>query len=274
MTHTMKAWAGSLALAGLVLSTPAGAQNAETEAVLNEMADTFARGFYARDPEMVLSVVHPELSKIGVTSNFRGSGEGIIEQLPPGTLRVLGRVYNANGRLDPVTSTVETVFYDSTANVGVFMLLADREWYDIFVGARINGEWVLVNCAYAGQNQLESRNEAQDRAAVLDVVSGYARGWDAGDYDAIVAAMYPDADRRHVVRGAGREYLQPETLEMIEIEADARRAAPEGATVTVLDVTNITAAARIEAHDRTEWVLLQRIDDRWQIVNSLWEARG
>ena len=273
MTRTLKAWAASLAVSGLMMATPAVAQNAETEAVLSDMADTFARGFYARDPQMVLSVVHPELSKIGVTHNFNRSGEDIIEQLPPGTLRVLGRVYNANGRLDPVTSTVETVFYDSTANVGVFMLLADREWYDIFVGARINGEWVLVNCAYAGQNQLENANEAADRETVHAVVSDYARGWDEGDYDAIIGAMYPDADRRHVVRG-GREYLMPETLEMIEVATERHTAVSETASVTVFDVTNITAAARIDAHDRTEWVLLQRIDDRWQIVNSLWEARS
>ena len=34
------------------------------------------------------------------------------------------------------------------------------------------------------------------------------------------------------------------------------------------------AAARIDAADRTEWVLLQRLNDEWLIVNSLWEQAG
>ena len=86
----------SLATAGLVTGLAPGASaladDAETEAALSQLADTFARGFYARDPDMVLSTVHPELSKIGVTQNFHGSGIDIIEQLPPGTLQVLGSI--------------------------------------------------------------------------------------------------------------------------------------------------------------------------------------
>jgi hypothetical protein len=264
--------AGFVAVMGV--TAPSFAQNTDTEAVLTGLANTFARGFYARDEQMVLSTVHPELSKIGVQANFWGSGIDIIEQLPPGTLNVLGRIYNHDERLDPVTSTVGVDFYDTTASMGMFMLRADSDWYDIFVGTHINGEWTLVNCSYAGFNFIENPDRDADWASIEGVVSSYAAGWDSGNYQQVVEAMYPDADRRHVVRGGHREYLRPETLEMIQFELEARTAATQASSVTVFEATRRTGAARIDAADRTEWVLLARINDRWQIVNSFWEPLG
>lgn len=267
----------NLFLAALIVGNVTGgaalADDAETEAALTELADTFARGFYARDPEMVLSTVHPELSKIGVTENYWGTGIQIIEQLPPGTLQVLGSVYNYNHRLDPVTSTVGVNFFESTESMGLLRLTADQDWYDYFLGTHINGEWVFINCAYGGYSLIDNPNREADMALIDDVVSGYAGGWDAGEYAPVIAAMYPDADRRHVVRGGRREYLQPETLEMIEIELEERGVAEQASTVTVFEATQRTGAARIDAADRTEWVLLTKLNDRWQIVNSYWEPR-
>lgn len=250
------------------------ARDTETEAALRPMGETFARGFYARDPEMVLSVVHPELSKIGVQENFWRSGSDIIEQLPPGTLRVLGRVYNYDDRLSVESSTVDVHFFDSNENVGLFRLTADTDWYDYFLGTRINGEWVLVNCAYGGYDFLVNSDLPEDREEIESVVRAYAAGWDGNDYDAVARAMYPDADRRSVDRSGAREYLRPETLEMISIELEAREAAETASTVTVFPATRRTGAARIDAEDRTEWVLLLKLDGRWQIVNSFWEPRG
>jgi len=261
-------------VAGLAVVPTATAENAATEAALTPMAETFARGFYARNPEMVLSVVHPELSKIGVIPNAFRSGRDITEELPPGTLEVLGVVYNYDNRLSVEHSTVGVDFFDSVENVGVFQLTADTDWYDIFLGTRINGEWVLVNCAYGAYDLIENPNRDADMASVAEVVRTYAEGWDQRDYDAVRSTIYPNADRRHVVRDEPREYLYQETLETIQHELAAGEAAMQASEVTVFEATQRTAAARIDAADRTEWVLLQRLNDRWQIVNMFWEARG
>ena len=253
------------------ISMPAIAQNSHTESELTDLANTFARGFYARDPDMVLSTVHPELSKIGVTHNFQRSGIDITEELPPGTLNVLGATYNYNDRLDPVTSTVGVEFYESNENMGMFMLRADTDWYDIFVGTRINGEWTLINCSYGGYMQIENPNYDADIGAITSVVGTYAAGWDSGNYDQVLSSLYLNADRRHVVRGGRREYLMPETLEMIEIELEEREASRHASTVTVFEATQVSGAARIDAEDRTEWVLLAKLNDEWKIVNSFWE---
>ncbi len=261
------------ALAPLVLGSASFADDPATEAALEPLADRFARGFYARDAEQVLSTVHPELSKLGLRPNFQGRGRMVIENLTPGDLQVLGELYNADGHLDPITSTVDVRFFDSTADTGVFLLTADTDWYDFFVGTRINGEWILVNCAYGGYGWLDNPGRADDMRRIGDRVETYASAWDAGNADAVTASVYPDFDRRHVDRSGAREFLSPETLETIAIRLDARGAAETASSVTVFEATQATGAARIDAGDRTEWVFLLRVAGEWEIVNSFWEAR-
>ncbi|WP_412545666.1 nuclear transport factor 2 family protein [Maricaulis sp. MIT060901] len=258
--------------AGFALSPSGWAEDPQTETALRPLAETFAHGFYSRDADMVLSVVHPELSKIGVWSNFRGTGVDITEELPPGTLRVLGQVYNYDNRLSVEHSTVGVDFFDSTANVGVFQLTADTDWYDFFLGTHINGQWVLVNCAYGGHSQIDNPNRAADMADVHDVVMRYAAGWDTADYDLIESVIYQDADRRHVVRGGELEFLQHETLEMVQQQLLSRPEHRSASQVMVFEANRRTAAARINAPDRSEWVFLQRLNDEWKIVNMFWEA--
>jgi len=257
--------------AGFALSPSSWAEDPRTETALRPLAETFAHGFYSRDPEMVLSVVHPELSKIGVWNNYRGTGVDITEELPPGTLRVLGHAYNSDNRLSVEHSTVGVDFFDSTSNVGVFQLTADTDWYDFFLGTHINGQWVLVNCAYGGHSQIQNPNRAADMADVHDVVMRYAAGWDTADYALIASVIYPDADRRHVVRGGALEFLQHETLEMVQQQLLSRADGLTGSRVTVFEANRRTAAARIDAPDRSEWVFLQRLNDEWKIVNMFWE---
>ncbi len=272
MIRTLAALA-TLTLAPLGLTSVSLADDPATEAALEPLADRFARGFYARDAEQVLSTVHPELSKLGLRPNFQGRGRMVIENLTPGDLQVLGELYNADGHLDPITSTVDVRFFDSTADTGVFQLTADTDWYDFFVGTRINGEWTLVNCAYGGYGWIDNPGRADDMRMIGELVETYAAAWDAGDAETVTASVYPDFDRRHVDRSGTREFLAPETLETIAIHLDETGAADTPSTVTVFEATQMTGAARIDAADRTEWIFLLRVAGDWEIVNSFWEPR-
>jgi len=158
--------------------------------------------------------------------------------------------------------------------MGLFQLTAATDWYDFFVGTRINGEWVLVNCAYGAFQWIDNPERDADMETIANVVRRYSQAWDAGDAEAVTAAVYPDFDRRHVDRSGPREFLAPETLETIAIQLDASREASAPSTVTVFEATRATGAARIDAADRTEWLLLLRVEGEWQIVNSFWEPRS
>jgi hypothetical protein len=263
--HTIAALMGAI-----LLAAPSWAQSGDTETALAGLADQFARGFYARDAEQVLSTVHPELSKLGLRPDFQGFGPMAVENLTPGDLQILGEYYNADGRLDPVRSSVDVRFFDTTPDVGVFQLTADRDWYDFFLGTRINGDWVLVNCAYGAFTWIDNPDRETDLGLIRDRVEAYASAWDAGDEAGVIDAVYPDFDRRHVDRRGAREFLAPETLETIAFSVQDRGPAETASEITVFEATRATGAARIDAEDRTEWVFLLRVNGDWQIVNSFW----
>jgi hypothetical protein len=267
------------AVASLFVSTGALAQAGDMagEPRIVEMANVFARGFFERDQAAPQSVIHPEISKIGIWPDFQGGGRQVTEELTPGKLWEIALTLNADGSIDPDTATVGVDFFDQTRNVGVIRLTADTSWYDFFLATRINDEWVFVNCAYGPYGYIENPDPDADMARITATARDYIDGYYAGDFDRVFSAVWRDFDRRHVVRGGRHEYLQPETLETLRFEmmdqAEAGRfdnAAP--ASVEVIGLTRLTGAVRIEADGWTEWLFLQRLNGDWQIVNSFHEA--
>ena len=269
MIRMFKTAALVLALASApAMAQPAASPEAEAEAAMRALGDRFARGFFLRDADQVLSTVHPALSKVGVHRNYRGSGRDVLEFLPPGHLEVLGEIYNHDDRFDPLESPVEIDVLDTADGVGLMRIAAGREWYDYFLGVRLDGEWTLLNCAYGGMNVFANPDEAEDRAAIETAVRAYARAFDEGDYDALRPAIHTDIARRTLTADGDRVAL--ETRESLEADIASAGAAGSVSDITVFTPTRLTGAARIDAADRTEWVLLQRLNEEWRIVNAFW----
>lgn len=273
LTSCARALAAAALLTGA--AAPAWSQTplATDEAAIRAMAETFARGFYARDRDQVLSVVHPALSKLGVDRDYWGSGRDVVRQLPPGMLQLLGEIYNRDGRLDPATSTVEVRTLDQSASAGVVHLIADTDWYDIFLAARLNGEWVFVNCAYGGYSQLEADDPDAEMAAIADAAHRYIDAIYANDAAGLRQAAWWDLERREVTGPDGDQVLSLGSLEtldreMRDLEDSGALAGADPARVTPLAVTAVTGAVRIDAARWTEWVFLLRLDGDWRIVNS------
>lgn len=263
----------ALVLGGLA---PAQAQTSVDDRIV-EMANIFARGFFEVDQDAPQSVIHPEISKIGIWPNFRGGGRQVTEELTPGKLWDIALTLNAGGMIDAETATVGVDFFDRAEQVRVIRLTADTSWYDFFLAVEINGEWIFVNCAYGPYGYIENPAPEADTARIEAAARAYIDGYYDGDYDRVFASVWRDFDRRHVVRGGRHEYLQPETLETLRFEildhAEADRfadVAPAG--VEVIGLSQITGAVRIDADGWTEWLFLQRLNGEWQIVNSFWQA--
>lgn len=258
----------ALSLLLSLFAAPAVADEAETEAAMRELGDRFARGFFRRDAGQVLSTVHPALSKLGVDPNYRGSGRASLEHLPPGHLEILGDVYNADGRLHPTDSPVEIEMLDAEDGVGLMRLAAGREWYDYFLGVRVDGEWTLLNCAYGPYTVFDNPEEAADRAAIAETVERYAGGLDGQGFSALRSAVHTDVTRRTLSEAGDEVALQ--SLEGMRARAEAHEGRASEAEITVFTPTRLTGAARIDAGDRTEWVLLQRLNGEWLVVNAFW----
>ena len=254
-------------LALLIAPSPAGAQDtAEARQQAQRLGETFARGFYARDPAMALSVVHPALSKLGVWPNIRNSGRDGLLSLPPGTLDIFAVSHNADGHVDPATAVTQVEVLDATEDVSVFRLIAARDWFDYHLAARIGERWLIVNCVFGGLPDLEAPVSDADRAAVSAAVSAYADAVSADDYGQLANAVHLDFTRRSV-RTRNPERLIVETRETLA--QDMRGRARRGETnVSVLAVSRVAAAARVDGQGRREWVFLLKLDGRWRPVNS------
>lgn len=254
------------ALVLATLASPAHAQDAEAGAAAQRLGETFARGFYVGDPAMVISVVHPALSKLGVWPNIRNSGRDGILSLPPGTLNIFAVSHNADRHLDPATATTQVSVLDTAANVAVFRLIAARDWFDYHLAARIGNEWRIINCVFGGLPDLEAPVTDADRAAVAAAVSDYANAVASDDFGRLSEAVHLDFTRRSV-RTRAPQRLVIETLETMAQDMRGRVLRDEP-RIQVLAVSRVAAAARIDARGREEWVFLLRLDGRWRPVNS------
>jgi hypothetical protein len=239
------------------------------------LGETFAEGFYTLDPDKVLTVLHPALSKLGVVPNIRNSGESAILRLTPGTLKAFAKSHNADGHInvEKAFTGIKILDVDPGGRISVFRLVADKDWFDYYLSARIGGRWYLINCVFGGISQLESEEPEKDKAAILAAARGYAQGIAFADFKMVKNSVHLDFERRSIQRNDGVEYVRPETLEMLRQNlARAKRSVPPAPMpdVEFLGLSAVTGAVRIDATDRTEWVFLLKLDNVWRPVNSLW----
>jgi len=249
---------------------------AEQEATM--LGETFAEGFYTLDPDKVLSTLHPALSKLGVIPNIRNSGQAALLRLTPGTLKAFAKSHNADGHIDVETAFtgIDMLDVDPGGRVSVFRLVADKDWFDYYLSARVGGRWYLINCVFGGISQLESLTPEKDKAAIMAAARNYAQGIALADFEKVKNTIHLDFERRSIQRKGEVEYVAPETLEMLRQNlARAEQSAVTAPTpeVEFLGLSEVTGAVRIDAQDRTEWLFLLKLDEVWRPVNSLWISK-
>ena len=114
------------------------------------------------------------------------------------------------------------------------------------------------------------------RAAVLDYVEGFYQG----DSTRLVRSVRPDVVKYGFFVPRDSTRYQGEPMSFAEMNAYANnvkrnnRPAPATAPkeIELLDVQDQTAAAKLTAWWGTDYLLLARYDDRWMIVQVLWQS--
>src|SRR5712692_3622293 len=120
-----------------------------------------------------------------------------------------------------------------------------------------------------------SEDEAAIRAACLD----YIEGWYTADAARMERALHPDLAKRIVLRDdKGRYRLgQMSAMGLVQGTRDGggkqTPAAEQQKDVTVLDVYQNAASAKIVASGWIDYLHLARWNGQWKIVNVLWELK-
>ncbi|UCF19431.1 MAG: nuclear transport factor 2 family protein [Gemmatimonadota bacterium] len=128
-----------------------------------------------------------------------------------------------------------------------------------------------VSATARGQTAADS---AAIRAAALD----YIEGWYAGNAERMERALHPDLAKRMIYsdRESGASRLHDMTAK--ELVSGTRSGGgsqtpteEQRAEVTILDIYGNAASVKVVAKDWVDYLHVGKFDDRWVIINVLWE---
>jgi len=121
---------------------------------------------------------------------------------------------------------------------------------------------------------------AADSGAIRATALDYVEGWYEGNGDRMARALHPELVKRIVVRdtttgksmvqGMGASVLVNSTRHGYGKETPKERQQKE---VTILDIFGNAASAKAVMSDWVDYMQLGKVDDRWVIVNVLWERK-
>ena len=117
---------------------------------------------------------------------------------------------------------------------------------------------------------------AADSAAIRQTALDYIEGWYEGNASRMERALHPDLAKRVVMPGPSGAVVQNMTKDQL-VGVTARGAGkmtpPERQRkdVTILDIFGNAASVKVVARDWVDYLHIGRVDDRWVIINVLWE---
>ena len=122
---------------------------------------------------------------------------------------------------------------------------------------------------------------AADSAAIKATALDYIEGWYQGNADRMQRALHPELAKRIVMQPqqpnmrARLDQQSAMTLTNNTRAGGGSRTPPERQQkdVTILDIYENAASAKIVADSWIDYLHLARVDGRWQIVNVLWELK-
>jgi putative lumazine-binding protein len=137
---------------------------------------------------------------------------------------------------------------------------------------------IVIACAAKVQAQSTSGSEA-DRAAIKQTALDYIEGWYEGDAERMERALHPELAKR-IVRTNAQGQSRVDQMSAMSMVMATRRGAgkqipkeKQQKDVTILDVFENAACAKIVAAEWVDYLQLARSNGRWVIVNVLWELK-
>jgi hypothetical protein len=137
------------------------------------------------------------------------------------------------------------------------------------------GSWVEDSAAQS------KGPSAGDSAAIRATALDYIEGWYEGNGDRMQRALHPELAKRILMQppqpGMRPRLDQQSAMTLVNNTraGGGKRTPPERQQkdVTILDIYENAASAKIVADSWIDYLHLARADGRWQIVNVLWELK-
>jgi len=137
---------------------------------------------------------------------------------------------------------------------------------------------LLVACTADVRAQSATPSEA-DKAAIKQTALDYIEGWYEGDAERMERALHPELAKR-IVRTNAQGQSRLDQMSAMSLVQGTRRAygkqtpkEKQQKDVTILDVFENAACAKVVAADWVDYLQLARWNGHWVIVNVLWELK-
>ena len=121
----------------------------------------------------------------------------------------------------------------------------------------------------------------EDVEGITQASRDYIEGWYSADAERMQRALHPDLVKRTLMHDEQRDtwlLRRPTTAEgMVEHTRDGGGSwvsEPERTfEIVILDVFRHIASVKVTSRDMMDYLHLVKLNDRWSIVNVLWELR-
>ena len=119
-----------------------------------------------------------------------------------------------------------------------------------------------------------------DAAAIRQTALDYIEGWYEGSSERMERALHPELAKRIVRTNPQNNQSRLDQMSAMSLVLGTRRGGGKDTPkdrqqkdVTVLDVYENAASAKIVASDWIDYLHLAKFNGRWVIVNVLWELK-
>jgi hypothetical protein len=118
---------------------------------------------------------------------------------------------------------------------------------------------------------------AADSAGIRQTALDYIEGWYSGDATRMERALHPELAKRQVYtdQGGRSRLIQMSAMTLVQsTRAGGGKETPQAerkTDVTILDIYQQAAVARVDAGGWVDYMHLARWNGQWKIVNVLWE---
>jgi len=119
---------------------------------------------------------------------------------------------------------------------------------------------------------------AADEEAIRQTSLDYIEGWYTGDAERMERALHPKLAKRMAMTNPATGESQLNEMGAEQLVAATRsgygKQTPESERrmdVTILDVYESVAVVKVVAKDWVDYLQIVEFDDRWVIINVLWE---
>ena len=140
---------------------------------------------------------------------------------------------------------------------------------------------ILLLCGFAVPAQRAAAQTNEDREAVRQAVLDYVEGVYNAEPARIERSVHPKMAKLGFYRGANdATYRAPNVMTFEQLKQVAATYNKDGKTVpanapkeiTVFDVLDQTATAKLVAHWGIDYFHLAKFDGKWMIVNVIWQS--